>query len=102
MQYPEDTENKASSRLTAKESRVGVAKGVDMMDASSQDPVEESEANDELIELHENEAPLEWLLELYWSLRSANIFDLDKSWYWYGGVCWVVRNLFKSISTTHC
>jgi hypothetical protein len=59
VQYPEDTENKASSRLTAKDSRVGVAKGVDMMDASSHDPVEESEANDELIELREKEAPLE-------------------------------------------
>ena len=103
MQYPEDTENKASSsRLTAKDSRVGVAKGVDMMDASSHDPVEESEANDELIELHEKEAPLEWLLGLYWSLRSANIFDLDKSRYRYGEVGWVVRNLFKSVSTAHC
>jgi hypothetical protein len=102
VQYPEDTENKASSRLTAKDSRVGVAKGVDMMDASSHDPVEESEANDELIELHEKEAPLEWLLGLYWSLRSANIFDLDKSRYRYGEVGWVVRNLFKSVSTAHC
>jgi hypothetical protein len=73
-----------------------------MMDASSHDPVEESEGNDELIELHEKEAPLEWLLELYWLLRSANIFDLYKSWYRYGGVCWVVRSLFKSVSATPC
>jgi hypothetical protein len=88
--------------LTAKDSRVGVAKEVDRMDASSHDPVEGSKVNDELIELHETEAPLEWLLGLYWLLRSANIFDLDKSWYRYGGVCWVVRNLFKSVSTAHC
>jgi hypothetical protein len=78
VQYPEDTENKASSRLTAKDSRVGVAKGVDMMDASSHDPMEESEGNDELKELDEKEPPPEWLLELYWSLRSANISDVDK------------------------
>jgi hypothetical protein len=58
VQYPGDTENN-TSRLAAKDSRVGVAKGVDMLDASSHDIVEESEANDELIELQGKDAPVE-------------------------------------------
>jgi hypothetical protein len=49
------------------------------LDASSHDIVEESEANDELIELQGKDAPVEWLPELYCSLRSANIFELEKS-----------------------